>query len=331
MARRASPNLRNARCHPVWRRPTASDWQAEHGELDAEDMPNGIHQHARACLYSYQRPVREHRKNSNFQHPVPLQPEMKPAEMVLRKLKDHAMARPFLLPVDPLKLGIPDYFDIVKHPMDLQTLTNNLNHGKYVRMEDFERDLQLIWDNCFLYNPPTNEVVRMATVMEYYSKKLLVSVWEAKGLSPGPSSTASTTQSHLPAAGSKSLDQASSSNAARLPPPRRTSRPGRSPGGPLPTAWPTDGPAPKRTLRQADADDLQQLKQKTLWTQGFITAPATPYGRDTLCLVVKEALEPQYLPGVLEIISRACPECIEVQGTDVEIDFQLLDDQTLFA
>lgn len=45
----------------------------------------------------------------------------------------------------------------------------------------------------------------------------------------------------------------------------------------------------------------------------FITAPATPYGRDTLCLVVKEALEPQYLPGVLEIISRACPECIEVQ------------------
>lgn len=86
------------------------------------------------------------------------------------------------------------------------------------------------------------------------------------GLSPGPSSTASTTQSHLPAAGSKSLDQASSSNAARLPPPRRTSRPGRSPGGPLPTAWPTDGPAPKRTLRQADTDDLQQLK--TLWTQG---------------------------------------------------------------
>lgn len=28
----------------------------------------------------------------------------------------------FHYPVDPIKLGIPDYFDVIKHPMDLSTI-----------------------------------------------------------------------------------------------------------------------------------------------------------------------------------------------------------------
>ena len=58
---------------------------------------------------------------------------------------------------------------------------HNLTHGKYKDMEQFEADLQLIWNNCFLYNPPHNEVVSMASAMEQYSKKLLESFRETKG------------------------------------------------------------------------------------------------------------------------------------------------------
>uniref|UniRef100_K3YGH2 NET domain-containing protein n=1 Tax=Setaria italica TaxID=4555 RepID=K3YGH2_SETIT len=38
---------------------------------------------------------------------------------LLKSLMSHAWAGPFLVPVDVVKLNIPDYFDIVKQPMDL--------------------------------------------------------------------------------------------------------------------------------------------------------------------------------------------------------------------
>lgn len=41
---------------------------------------------------------------------------------LLRQLLRHEHAWPFAKPVDPLALNIPDYFDIIKHPMDLGTI-----------------------------------------------------------------------------------------------------------------------------------------------------------------------------------------------------------------
>lgn len=37
-------------------------------------------------------------------------------------------------PVDPGALGIPDYPKVIKFPMDISTLTKNLEEGKYSRM-----------------------------------------------------------------------------------------------------------------------------------------------------------------------------------------------------
>ena len=41
------------------------------------------------------------------------------AMRVMRKLMRRKSAWPFLEPVDPVALNIPDYPDVVKHPMDL--------------------------------------------------------------------------------------------------------------------------------------------------------------------------------------------------------------------
>ena len=40
----------------------------------------------------------------------------------MQALKNHKHGWVFNEPVDPIKLGIPDYFQIVKHPMDLGTV-----------------------------------------------------------------------------------------------------------------------------------------------------------------------------------------------------------------
>lgn len=64
----------------------------------------------------------------------------------------HTSSWIFLEPVDPIKLNIPDYFDIVKEPMDLSTIRTKLNSNQYMRATEFVRDVTLMFDNCILYN-----------------------------------------------------------------------------------------------------------------------------------------------------------------------------------
>ena len=45
-------------------------------------------------------------------------------------------------------MGLLDYPEIIKKPMDLATCRKSLSKGKYKKYEDFFKDLQLIWDNC---------------------------------------------------------------------------------------------------------------------------------------------------------------------------------------
>ncbi|CAM9239893.1 unnamed protein product [Pylaiella littoralis] len=63
----------------------------------------------------------------------------------------------FREPVNPKAMGIPDYPQIVKNPMDLGTVRSKLDEGLYDRAEDVARDVRLIWSNCILYNSPGSE------------------------------------------------------------------------------------------------------------------------------------------------------------------------------
>ena len=55
-------------------------------------------------------------------------------------------------PVDPVKFGIMDYFDIISKPMDLGTVKKKLNHNVYEKAQDFVDDMRLVWSNCYRYN-----------------------------------------------------------------------------------------------------------------------------------------------------------------------------------
>ena len=49
-------------------------------------------------------------------------------------------------------LGLIDYLLVVKTPMDLLTVKTKLIANEYDYIEEVINDLQLIWDNCKLYN-----------------------------------------------------------------------------------------------------------------------------------------------------------------------------------
>ncbi len=75
----------------------------------------------------------------------------------------------FLSPVNVK--DFPDYLDIVKHPMDFSTIDKKLH--TYKTFDEFAKDVELIFDNCRLYNPPEEsyEVCALADGLRDYFLK----------------------------------------------------------------------------------------------------------------------------------------------------------------
>ena len=80
--------------------------------------------------------------------------DKKKCQKILNKLVSDGHAKVFLAPVDPIALGIPQYFEIIKHPMDLGTINNKLENNLYTNPDDFKNDIALMLTNCFTFNRP---------------------------------------------------------------------------------------------------------------------------------------------------------------------------------
>lgn len=85
---------------------------------------------------------------------------------VLKLLQSHQHAWVFNTPVDPVELGLPDYFEVIKKPMDLGTIRKKLENGVYQKIEVFEAHVNLTFDNAMLYNPEGSVVYNMAKDMK---------------------------------------------------------------------------------------------------------------------------------------------------------------------
>jgi bromodomain-containing factor 1 len=95
--------------------------------------------------------------------------ELKFCEEILNELKKpkyQHFAGPFLVPVDPVALSIPDYYKIIKNPMDLQTVETRLSSGQYENAKDFESDIKLIFKNCYKFNPSGSPVYELGKALE---------------------------------------------------------------------------------------------------------------------------------------------------------------------
>eukprot|EP01038_Epipyxis_sp_PR26KG_P004228 gene4228-6004_t len=64
--------------------------------------------------------------------------------------------------VDPVLLGLPDYFDIIKMPMDLGTVVKRLDSGSYRDLQNVVKDVHLTFDNAMTYNPKNSDVHMLA-------------------------------------------------------------------------------------------------------------------------------------------------------------------------
>uniref|UniRef100_A0A3P8ZSC3 Bromodomain PHD finger transcription factor n=1 Tax=Esox lucius TaxID=8010 RepID=A0A3P8ZSC3_ESOLU len=90
---------------------------------------------------------------------------------ILRSLQAHKMAWPFLEPVDPN--DAPDYYGVIKEPMDLATMEDRLQKRYYNKLTEFVADMTKIFDNCRYYNPSDSPFFQCAEVLEsFFVQKL---------------------------------------------------------------------------------------------------------------------------------------------------------------
>ncbi|KAM4873867.1 transcription intermediary factor 1-alpha isoform 1-T1 [Thomomys bottae] len=100
-------------------------------------------------------------------------------ERLLLFLYCHEMSLAFQ---DPVPLTVPDYYRIIKNPMDLSTIKKRLqeDYYMYTKPEDFVADFRLIFQNCAEFNEPDSEVASAGIKLESYFEELLKNLYPEK-------------------------------------------------------------------------------------------------------------------------------------------------------
>ncbi|BFG42470.1 hypothetical protein CerSpe_287440 [Prunus speciosa] len=96
-------------------------------------------------------------------------PDKKLLLFVLDRLQKKDTYGVFSEPVDPKEL--PDYHEVIEHPMDFGTVKKKLTSGVYTSLEQFESDIFLICSNAMQYNAPDTIYFRQARSIHELAKK----------------------------------------------------------------------------------------------------------------------------------------------------------------
>uniref|UniRef100_A0A8D2JAL6 Bromodomain testis-specific protein n=1 Tax=Varanus komodoensis TaxID=61221 RepID=A0A8D2JAL6_VARKO len=72
--------------------------------------------------------------------------------VVIKAMWKHNFSWPFHQPVDAAGLNLPDYYNIIKKPMDLTTIQKRLEHNYYTCAAECIENFKTMFANCYLYN-----------------------------------------------------------------------------------------------------------------------------------------------------------------------------------
>ncbi|KAK9816462.1 hypothetical protein WJX72_000599 [[Myrmecia] bisecta] len=61
---------------------------------------------------------------------------------------------------------VPDYYGIIKNPMDLGTIKSRIENGDYASPLEFYEDMHQVWANCLLYNGKITDIGKLGSRAE---------------------------------------------------------------------------------------------------------------------------------------------------------------------
>ncbi|KAI0004996.1 hypothetical protein BJV74DRAFT_806278 [Russula compacta] len=87
---------------------------------------------------------------------------------------------------NPIKTSeAPDYYDIVKRPMDLKTIKARIREGQITSSDEFQRDVYLMFANSLMYNRPGSDIYTMAEEMMLESEAQINTFRQTEGIIKG--------------------------------------------------------------------------------------------------------------------------------------------------
>lgn len=120
---------------------------------------------------------------------VQLSEPLQKCASILKSMKEKHEAGPFLEPVDWEYYGLTDYPEVIKKPMDLGTVTTNLESGQYSTVEKFQADVRLVWKNAMMYNQPGSEIYTTAEKLSQAFEKKMSKIKQGKKTTTSKRST----------------------------------------------------------------------------------------------------------------------------------------------
>ncbi|XP_042007563.1 transcription factor GTE4-like isoform X1 [Salvia splendens] len=235
---------------------------------------------------------------------------LKSCNALLERLMKHKHAWVFNKPVDAVALGLHDYFEIIRNPMDLGTVKGRLTQNWYKSPMEFAEDVVLTFQNAMTYNPKGQDVYVMAEQL----CKLFEDKWAP-----------------IEAGYKREMNLAAEYDVG---PPMPTSR--KAPQ--QPRAW-LDMEKPLDRSAMAYSGDPKRKKPSSAQS-GKVHAPKKPKAKDQnkremtydekqkLSVNLQE-LPSEKLENVVHIIKKRNPS-VSQQDDEIEVDIDSVDTETLW-
>ena len=219
--------------------------------------------------------------------------------IVIKAVWKHQFGWPFHAPVDAIKLNIPDYHKIIKHPMDFGTIKKRLENNYYWSAKECIKDFNTVFTNCYVYNKAGEDIVVMAQTLEklFLTKMASMPKEEVEMAQPAKETT-KTKKSVSGSEGSRPVRSMSvTSSTSETGTDRVTSPVSNHAAAPPPVPSPVVPVVAAQTPVSAAPKKKQGVKRKQADTT---TPPAAPYDSDQVrqILVVSE-----FISGVSSINS----------------------------
>jgi bromodomain-containing protein 8 len=80
--------------------------------------------------------------------------------LIHSQISQHRSGNIFHNPIKPSEA--PDYYEIVKRPMDLKTIKTRIRDGVISNSAEFQRDVFLMFANAMMFNRPGSDIYEMA-------------------------------------------------------------------------------------------------------------------------------------------------------------------------
>lgn len=277
---------------------------------------------------------------------------LKQCRQILTKLMKNKNGWIFNTPVDAEGLGLHDYHQIVKRPMDLGTVKSNLATNLYHTAADFAADVRLTFNNALLYNPKTDQVNGWAEMLLSRFEELFRPIQERidnerrEYFGTGGSS------------GGGLIEELQGSSWNHIPTPERPKKPKSSPvpkkpdrlqthssastpSNPPPPAIPPKAQSPVRTPSpilppvKPQASQVQQMVARTSVPKQPKPRAKDPNKREMNMEekhklgIGLQSLPQEKMPQLVQII-RKRNEHLAQEGDEIELDIEALDTETLW-